>query len=191
MVSDFASRANRGRPPKLFTSDEYAPYADALLKVYGEWVIPPPTGKRGRPKKPYQVPPEDLLYATVHKHRRRGRVMRISVKLVYGTQEALERTLLESPVSRSVNTSFVERASATDRHLNPRKARKSCEFSKNIEYHVAQSWLSTTYYNFCWDHKALRVKIGEHRYYHRSPAMAAGITDHVWSIEEMATYQII
>lgn len=45
LISDFASRVNGGKPPKLFTTDEYAPYADALLAVYGKEVIPERTGK--------------------------------------------------------------------------------------------------------------------------------------------------
>jgi hypothetical protein len=83
LISDFASRANGGKPPKLFTTDGYAPYADALLEVYGEEVIPERTGKRGRPRKLYKVPPEDLLYAAVHKHRRKGKVVDVTVTYLH------------------------------------------------------------------------------------------------------------
>jgi hypothetical protein len=47
----------------------------------------------------------------------------------------------------------------------------------------------STYYNFCWDHRSLRIKTGERTYTHRSPMMALGVTSHIWSVEEMATYQ--
>jgi len=89
------------------------------------------------------------------------------------------------------NTNYVERQNGTDRHLNSRKARKSCEFSKELEYHKKSGWLTTTYYNFCWVHRSLRIKLGKGKYMQQSSAMAKGITDHIWSIEEFATYQVI
>jgi len=55
---------------------------------------------------------------------------------------------------------------------------------------VNQSWLSVSYYNFCWDHRSLRIKDESGSYQHRSPAMAAEITDHIWFMEELATYQV-
>lgn len=56
-----------GKPMKRITSDEYAPYKTAILKAYGEEVVPPQTGKPGRPKKPYHIPSPELNYATVPK----------------------------------------------------------------------------------------------------------------------------
>ena len=75
LVQDFARRANEGRPPELMTSDEYKPYRAALLKTYGVWVVPPRTGQPGRPRQPYPVPPGSLVYAVMHKTRRKGRVV--------------------------------------------------------------------------------------------------------------------
>ena len=190
LIQDFASRCNDGDPPRLFTTDDYPCYEDALLHVYGKWAIPERTGKPGRPREPFQTEP-DMQYATVDKKRERGRVVSIDIKQIYGTEDALETALELSSVSNTVNTAFVERQNGTDRHLNPRKARKTLEFSKDCEYHVSHSWFCLAYYNFCWDHQSLRVVIGDRKYKHRSPMMALGVTVHIWSVEEMTSYQTI
>lgn len=190
LIQDFAHRCNDGEPPELFTTDDYSCYQDALLHVYGTWIIPERTGKPGRPKVAFQTEPE-MQYATVKKERKGGRVVSVDTKQVYGTYAGLKAALESSSVSNSVNTSFVERHNGTDRHLNARKARKTLEFSKDCEYHVCHSWLCVAYYNFCWDHRSLRVRVRDREYDHRSPMMALGVTEHIWSIEGMATYQTI
>jgi hypothetical protein len=74
---DELRRRTGGRPLSLITTDEYAPYREAILKGYGETVTPPRTGRRDRPRKPYQVAPASLVYATVDKTRRKGRVVEV------------------------------------------------------------------------------------------------------------------
>ena len=87
-------------------------------------------------------------------------------------------------MSRAVNTSFVERQNATDRHCNARKARKTYRFSKDWRHHEAVTYLTMYVYNFCWPVRTLRIKDEPGRWQQRSPAMAAGLADHVWSITE-------
>jgi IS1 family transposase len=188
LIQDFSSRCNDGEPPELFTTDDYSCYQDAFLHVYGAWVIPERTGKPGRPRGPFQAEP-DMQYATVKKHRSGGRIVSIDIEQVYGTANALKAALESSSVSNAVNTAFVERYNGTDRHLNARKARKTLEFSKDCEYHICHSWFCVTYHNFCWDHGSLRVEIGNREYTHRSPMMALGVTQSIWSVEELATCQ--
>lgn len=191
LIEDFASRVNDGRPPVLITADEYGPYSKYLLEIYGDEVVPERTSNAGRPKKPYKVAPPDLLFATVHKNRQGGKVVDVNIRLVFGTEEGLKQALENSEISKAVNTAFIERYNGTDRHFNARKARETYEFSKDNGAHVDQSWLSISYYNFCWDHKSLRIRNdSDGLYQHRSPAMAARITDHIWSMEELVTYQV-
>jgi len=190
LIQDFASRCNDGEPPELFTTDDYPCYKDAFVHVYGKWEFPERTGKPGRPREAYQTEP-DMQYATVKKQRKQGRVVSIGIEQIYGTEDGLKASLESSSVSNTINTSFIERQNGTDRHLNARKARKTLEFSKDKIYHVGQSWLCMTYYNFCWDHRSLRIGTMDMKYIHRSPMMALGVTDHIWSIESMVSYQII
>jgi len=78
-------------------------------------------GDRGRFPNPILTPPPDLVYALLHKHRRNGEVIRVDVRQVLGTREALDRALEASPVSSHVNPVFVERYNGTDRHRNSQR----------------------------------------------------------------------
>jgi hypothetical protein len=173
------------------TSDEYKPYREAILQTYGEPYPRQRKGRRGRHPKPGRRVPEGLLYATVHKHRRNGRVVRVSTHLIYGTPQALEEALTASAVSQSLNIAFVERYNATDRHQNARKVRKTYRFSKDWEIHNAATCFTTYSYNFCWPVRTLRVRHLDGSWGPpRTPALAAGLTDHVWTLEEWLTHPV-
>jgi hypothetical protein len=77
----------------------------------------------------------------------------------------------------------VERHNGTSRLRNQRQVRKTLAFSKARRYHRWMSWLSVGLYNFCRPHSSLSIK-ESNRVIHRSPAMAAGFTNHIWSIRE-------
>jgi IS1 family transposase len=115
----------KNRLPRLITSDEYKPYKKAILEAFGEKKEAKRTGKRGRPKKARYHRPKDLVYATVHQYRVKGRVKKIDDRTVLGTEEQVQAALQESKCSRKVNTSFVERQNGTDRNRCSRKVRKS------------------------------------------------------------------
>jgi IS1 family transposase/transposase-like protein len=169
-----------GRTPALITTDEYAAYRGAILEVFGEEVVPPRTGKPGRPRRPYKVAPEGLNYATVHKTRKEGRVVSVTTRVIFGAMAAVQAALANSAVSRAVNTSFVERHNGTDRNRNARKVRKTYCFSKDWWIHRAVTYFTMYSYNFCWHVRTLRTEEGENR----TPAMAAGLADHVWTLAE-------
>jgi len=102
----------------FFTSDELPHYPQALLRVYGIIKKFPPTGRKGRPRLPHLIPPPCLRYAQVVKTRRKGRVVDIQVKVIYGNEKDIKEQLKNSKVSNSVNTSFVERANGTLRRAS-------------------------------------------------------------------------
>ena len=79
---------------------------------------------------------------------------------------------------------FIERENGTDRHRNARKARKTYRFSKDWRYHEAVTYLSLYCYNFCWPVRTLTIEDGRGERRRRSPAMAAGLADHVWTMSE-------
>jgi hypothetical protein len=183
LVREFHRRTS-GRLMDLITTDEYAPYRGAILEAYGETITPPRTGKRGRPRKPFKAPPAGLTYATVHKTRVKGRVTKVEQRIIFGTASAVATALARSASSRAVNTSFVERQNGTDRNRNARKARRSYCFSKDWSVHQAVTYFTMYSYNFCWPVRTLRVKGEAGAWRHRTPAMAAGLADHVWSLSE-------
>jgi IS1 family transposase len=176
----------QNRVPRLMTSDEYKPYKTAILETFGKKRMPKRTGKRGRPKKPRYRPPKDLVYATVHKTRVKGRVKKITYRTIFGTEEQVQAALNESKCSRKVNTSFIERHNGTDRNRCSRKVRKSYCFSKDWDVHRAATCFSMYSYNFCWVVRTLRRPDGLRG--DCTPAMSAELTDHVWTIREWLTY---
>ena len=186
LVSDVKERLD-GRVPDLITTDEYSAYEGAILEAFGTEVVPSRTGKPGRPRKPYKVAPAGLNYATVHKTRKKGRVVDVVRRVIFGTATAVEAALDRSKVSRTVNTAFVERHNGTDRNRNARKVRKTYCFSKDWWIHRAVTFFTMYSYNFCWPVRTLREKGPDERWQPRTPAMAAGLADHVWSLEEWIT----
>ena len=183
LVGEFRRRTG-GRLMDLMTSDDYPAYETAIRHAYGETVVPARTGKPGRPHAPYKTPPAGLNYAVVTKRRVKGRVVEIGTRVVFGTAASVTAALGRSRVSRAINTAFIERENGTDRHRNARKARKTYRFSKDWRYHEAVTYLSLYSYNFCWPVRTLAGVDCEGNRQKRSPAVAAGLADHVWSMSE-------
>jgi hypothetical protein len=177
-----------GRADVLLTSDEHAPYETAIREVYGVATPRPRRPGPGRPPKPVKVVPPETCYATVRKRRVKGSVVEVVRTLVFGTLYLLGGSLKRSTASTTINTSFVERNNGTDRHQNARKRRKTYGFSKDLVMHRAASYFIGYSYNFCWPVRTLRVRVGEGPWQVRTPAMAAGLSDHVWSTQEWITY---
>jgi IS1 family transposase len=190
LVGEFRRRTE-GRTMRLMTTDAYPAYETAILGAYGDEVTPPRTGRPGRPRGAYRVPRPGLVYATVEKVRKKGRVVEILTRVVFGTMAAVAAALAGSRVSRSINTSFIERQNLTDRHHNARKSRKTYRFSKDWRFHEAATYFTMYSYNFCWPVRTLREPIGEGSYRKRTPAIAAGLADHVWSLSEWISLPVV
>jgi hypothetical protein len=174
---------------RLITSDEHRPYQEAVLQAYGVEATVTPSGLPVRA--PHKVAPPSLCYAAVHKVRRLGRGAEILIRLVFGTAALLAAALRASPVSQAVNVSFLERQHLTDRHRNARKARKTYRFSKCWEAHEAATYFTLYSYNFCWPVRTLRARSPDGPGERRTPAMAAGLTDHVWSLAEWLRFPAV
>jgi hypothetical protein len=114
-------------------------------------------------------------------------VVKVEPRLVFGTGAALEAAVARSASSRAVNTSFVERQNGTDRNRNARKIRKAYSFSKLWDVHAAITYSTLYSYNFCWPVRTLTDRDEAGRIRKRTPAMAAGLADHLWSLEEWLT----
>ena len=181
-----------GREDVLLTSDEYSAYETAIDHVYGVPAEPKPAGTPGRPAVvPERQLPAELKYATVHKERQKGRVVAIVTAVLMGTWQAVVGALERSKVSRTINTSFLERQHLTDRHHNARKSRKTYRFSKDWRMHEAMTYLTKPSDNFCWPVRRLGERTDAGGWRKRTPAMAAGLTNHVWSLEEWLTFPAV
>ena len=134
-----------------------------------------------------------IHYATVHREREGGRVVLVTTQVVYGSLKEVLACL--KPLKQTINTSFVERMNLTLRHLLSRLHRRSLWFSKRREYLACHLHLALAYYHFVRYHSSLRVRLSHpiptrgngspKKWEQRTPAMAAGLTDHAWSLEEL------
>ena len=146
----------------FFTSDDLPHYKGALFQTYGvlEMVERRP-GQRGRPRKPRLLPLPELKYAIVVKKRERGHVVSVETGIIFGDEATILALLAASPVSNTINTSYVERQNLTIRQGSRRLTRKVNAFSKERDWLEKQLWLAFTYYHFVLPHLGLRKRLPE------------------------------
>ena len=180
----------------LFTSDALRHYAEVLLERFGIWELPRRTGRPGRPRKPRRVAPPELRYAQVQKHREQGRVVEVTRRVLFGEPALVhaQAAALRRANGRrgQINTAYIERDNLTLRQELRRLARKTLGFSKNRrELQHALDFIDA-HANFVKAHQSLRGRASPdsgRRWIPRTPAMAAGLTDHRWTLEELLRYK--
>ena len=132
----------------VYITDGLEFYKGALLNQYGVRIEYPKTGKRGRPKNPEIVPPEDLKSAQVVKKRKEGKLQKVVKRVIFG--EDIEQ--------KEISTNLIERQNLTFRQDNNRVSRKTIGFSKVVKELVNQMKLYCTHFNFCREHGGLKYK---------------------------------
>jgi IS1 family transposase len=170
-----------GKP--LFVNDEPPHYKAVLEAMFHHLEPVPPTGKRGRPRKPLKALDKDLDYATVLKTRKGGRVVKVEKSVVFGTKARITERLKDSP-SKTINTSYIERSNLDWRLWDAYLTRKSLIFSKSIELLVAKFNICVANYNFNRPHGTLSF-LERKGAVKTTPAMAAGITDRPWTFSDL------
>jgi hypothetical protein len=124
------------------------------------------------------------------KQKENGRVVGVLQRMVQGSIERAKT--LGLLVSEPLNTAFIERLNGTFRARLSSLVRRSRALARQIGTLSAGMYLVGTVYNFCTYHKSLRLEQpeGRRKWQQRTPAMAAGITDHGWTVEELMTYRV-
>src|SRR4029450_8341978 len=170
----------RVRHLPLFLTDGWKAYTAALLQVVGVVYRPRRRGKVGRKPKPRLVAPKDLFYAQVVKCRNKaGQVMDVRRRVVFGGPRRFVKQLRLRQLGETIQTAFMERWYGTLRGLvAPLRRRTRCLSWSRLR-HRGKVWLLVSLYNFVLPHKSLRQGRTP-----RTPAMAIGLTDHVWSYRE-------
>ena len=180
LVHDTRQRLRPGHLPAIFT-DAYDGYEAAILEAFGRRYLGPDPSLPGRSRRAVLRWPQGLAYGQVKKQYKGRGIERVDVRVVHG--KARLKHVLYLLGYKVINTSVVERHNGTSRLRNQRKVRKTLAFSKATRYHRWMSWLAVGLYNFCRAHRSLKIK-HEAAVSHRSPAMAAKLTDHLWSTGE-------
>jgi len=129
-----------------------------------------------------------LCLATVIKRAEKKRVVEVTRKITRGTGEQADRLLKASGGGSTLNTAFIERLNGTMRERRAALTRTCRHAARGIEALETGMYLIGCTYNFCFVHHELSKP--HQRGYACTPAMAAGVTDHLWSIQEILIYKI-
>lgn len=186
MIKELASRC-QGKP--LFASDELSHYATVLAEQFHTLLPAVRTGKPGRPRKPTKVIDDDLCYATVRKTRQGGKVVKVDLKVVYGDETAVAERLEQTP-SQTINTAYVERSNLDWRLWDAHLVRKAPTVARAMEWLKAKFAICVACYNFIRPHETLSRGL-DRVFRPKTPAMAAGVTDHQWSYRELIAYPVL
>jgi hypothetical protein len=182
----------------LFLTDGFREYLTALLTHYGSWVQPPRRQATGPAPKPRWMPLPQLLYAQVVKTVRRRRLVRVRHRVVFGTLAAVQQVL--ATCGWQINTAFIERLNLTIRQHVAAVGRRVNTLCKGEEGLRQQLAVYHCYYNFCLPHASVRQPLPQpeptngtgsaKQWRPWTPAMAAGLTDHVRSLREVLLYRV-
>src|SRR5947209_18373691 len=159
----------------LVCVDGWAAYPKAIVRAFRD-KVKPTTGK-GRCC--LQVWPS-LLIGQVIKKQRQHRTVEVKRRLLRGEESALQACLRDSAGGKDINTSFIERFNATMRERLAALTRRCRHASQRLEAVQWGMYLIGCTYNLCWVHQQLG----------RTPAMAAGLTDHIWRVKEVLCYKV-
>src|SRR3989454_4777679 len=182
----------------LFLTDGFKEYTTALLTHYGQWVEPARQRAQGPAPKPRWVPLPGLLYAQVVKTVRRRRLVDVKHRLVFGTLGAVQQVL--AACGWQINTAFIERLNLSIRQHVAAVGRRVTTLCKGEAGLRQQLALYQVYYNICLPHARVRLPLpqpeptngsGSARQWRPcTPAMAAGLTDHVWTLREVLLFRV-
>ena len=169
-----------------------------MLTHYGHWVQRPRSWATGRLPKPRWLPLPQLQYAQVVKQTRRRRLVAVRARMVFGTLAGLKQVLAAH--GWQINTAFVERVNLTIRPQVAAVGRRVTTLCKGEVGFRQQLALSPVSDNFCLPPASLRLLLPQpeptkgtgsaQRGHPCTPAMAAELTDHVWTLREVLVFRV-
>jgi transposase-like protein len=171
----------------LVCVDGLVSYVTAFVRVFRD---PVRTGRVGRPRL-RAVP--GLLLGQVIKRKQKRRVVGVTRRVVLATAAAITAVLLATGTGTGINTAYIERLNATFRGAMTPLVRRGRALARTEGTLQAGMFLVGCAYNFCWEHESLRVKTGQaegRKWQGRTPAMAAGLTDHRWTMRELLSHRV-
>ena len=167
--------------PLLLVTDGLATYGSACQRVFRERVA---RAGRGRPRLESWA---QLCYAQVVKRYHERRVVAVERRVKQGQAAQVEALRHKAHEAGVLNTAFIERLNATFRQRLSSLVRRTRALARRTVTLEQGMWLVGTLYNFCTPHDSVRLSGGSTR----TPAMAAGITDHCWSVKELLWYRVL
>lgn len=170
LMAQVRAAAGSAVQPILVAVDGLAAYPNAIRKAFSDKFY---SGKPGRPP---LVPWPDLHIVQVVKQRSGHKLKSVSRRLAHGCLDRVYDLIAMSQAGFGlINTAYIERLNATFRARMPALVRRTRSLARTIERIETELFWSGSVYNFCTIHTSLNA----------TPAMAAGLTEHVWSVEEL------
>lgn len=179
-------RACALRAPLLVCTDGFSAYARAIRAAFRD---PLRRGHIGRPRLRVW---EQLFIAQVVKQYAQRHVVGILRRIVQGSAAQIDALVQHSQGGGSINTAYIERLNATFRARLTTLVRRTRALARHTATLVHALYWMGTVYNFCTDHPSLRVRHTGRglKWLSRTPAMAAGLTDHRWTITELLLFRV-
>lgn len=189
LVMDLAQqvRACARCRPLLIVFDGFVAYIGAFQSVFRS---PVPTGQPGRP--PLVAWP-DVALGQVIKHVVQRRVRRLERRVVQGSQTLVDGLLATTQAGGVLNTAYIERLNGMFRAAFAPLVRRTRAAARTTALLTAGMYLVGSVYNFCRPHDSLAIELAlphGRRWLRRTPAIAAGLTDHVWSVPELLNFKV-
>ena len=183
LIASVALCGPGARPsPPLLLIDNHLPYPAAILEIFGLIQHGRRRHGRGRRKHPRLKPPPGLWVGGVEKVRdAAGRVVKVRTRALFGRLKAIRQQVVELGIGRQVNTAHLERLNGTLRGQQTRLTRRTRRVSRGESWLQWSLGLWRDLYNWVRIHGSL----GD-----RTPAMAQGLTEHVWSVLEYVRYPV-
>jgi transposase-like protein len=173
--------------PVLVAVDGLSTY----IKAFREAFRSPYKGDKGGRPRLYVW--EEVAIVQVVKRRVQG-VLSIERRIVQGCSELIERLIVVSQGAGTINTAFIERLNATFRQRLACLVRRGRALARQVDTLKSSMFLVGGVYNFCTPHDSLRLPIwlpkNRVHWVLRTPAIAAGLTDHCWSVEELLSFKL-
>lgn len=170
----------------LFCMDGLASYPTMIKEVFRE---KEPRTERGRSR---LVEWPRLSLAQVVKQYEGHRVVGVARRIYQGTSAQVAAVIEATQGAGGINTAFIERINGTFRSCLGSLARRTRALARTPASLAAGVYLVGTVYNFCTEHASLRLPglVGGRKWLGRTPAMAAGLTTHCWSVDELLRYRV-
>ena len=199
MAQRLVHQVTQGLAPEwapLFLTDGFRESLIALVTYYGQWIQPERRQAKGPKPKPRWMPLPQLLYAQVVKSYRRRRIVGVKHRVVFGAAETIESILAKR--GWKINTSFIERLNLDVRQHVAAIGRRVNTLCKHEAGLRQQGAIFHTYHHFVLPHASLRLPLLDlveqaesgKRWQPRTPAMAAGLTDRLWSVRDILMVRV-
>lgn len=174
--------------PLLFCTDGFSAYVQVIRQVFQAPI------RSGQPGRPRLRPWDGLHMAQVVKQYAGKHVVGVQRRIVQGARDTLQALVQRTQGGGTINTAFIERLNGTFRSRLAALVRRGRALSRQLPTLKAGVYLIGTVYNFCTYHHSLRIELtlpaNRRRWLRRTPAIAAGITDHKWSVEELLWFRV-